>query len=361
MVQLLSYFSGGGFLDLGFELEKFNVVWSNEISKEFSKVYSSGLSSVLNKECKISSNTPIQELEIKDIKKNIIKNINSDLWGIIGGPPCPDFSVGGRNKGKEGVRGYLSQIYIKHICTLKPSFFLFENVKGLFLTKKHRNYFNELIVELENAGFAVDFKLMNALDLGVPQDRERIFIFGTRKKYFENKFGKKYTNDRDWFIWPKNEKYFDAKSKFKWPQMNTNNDIPELPKDIPIELMVGNYILDQEKLSKLPNADDFFNPKSEKFNNINEGDTSGKSFKRLHRWRYSPTVAYGNNEVHLHPVLPRRLSVREALILQSVPDSYYIENELTLSDKFKVIGNGVPVTLGREIAKSIKVFFDIKT
>lgn len=112
--------------------------------------------------------------------------------------------------------------------------------------------------------------------------------------------------------------------------------------------------MNQEELIKLANSNEYFIPKSNKFNEIEEGDTSRKSFKRLHRDKYSPTVAYGNNEVHLHPVLPRRLSVREALRLQTVPDSYVVADDVTLSTKFKVIGNGVPVKLSRAIAKSMK-------
>lgn len=55
-IPIISYFSGGGFLDLGFELEDFEVVWSNEISVNISKIYNSGLSSTLKKKKQISSN-----------------------------------------------------------------------------------------------------------------------------------------------------------------------------------------------------------------------------------------------------------------------------------------------------------------
>jgi DNA (cytosine-5)-methyltransferase 1 len=119
-------------------------------------------------------------------------------------------------------------------------------------------------------------------------------------------------------------------------------------------LKVGKYILNQEELNSLSNSDEYFTPKSLKFEEIIEGDTSRKSFKRLHRNKYSPTAAYGNNEVHLHPVLRRRLSVREALRIQTVPDTYIIQGNISLSTKFKVIGNGVPVKLSSEIAKSMK-------
>ena len=86
---------------------------------------------------------------------------------------------------------------------------------------------------------------------------------------------------------------------------------------------------------------------------IAEGDDSKKSYKRLHRWRYSPTVAYGNNEVHLHPYKVRRLSASEALSLQTLPKEFQLPAEMTLTDKFKTIGNGVPFILANCMAKSI--------
>ncbi|MOA40776.1 Modification methylase HaeIII [compost metagenome] len=89
---------------------------------------------------------------------------------------------------------------------------------------------------------------------------------------------------------------------------------------------------------------------------INEGYVSRKSFKRLHRWRYSPTVAYGNNEVHLHPYKSRRLSVAEALAIQSLPPEFIVDPELSLTDKFKTIGNGVPYVMSYAIAMCIKRF-----
>ncbi|HBQ61027.1 MAG TPA: hypothetical protein DD671_15775, partial [Balneolaceae bacterium] len=103
-----------------------------------------------------------------------------------------------------------------------------------------------------------------------------------------------------------------------------------------------------------PNQKAQFRPYSNKFQTVNEGFVKNKSFKRLHRYRYSPAVAYGNNEVHLHPTEPRRISVREALRLQSVPDAYVFPESATLTDMFKIISNGVPVAKAELIAKEIR-------
>ena len=83
------------------------------------------------------------------------------------------------------------------------------------------------------------------------------------------------------------------------------------------------------------------------------GDVDKKCYKRLHRWRYSPTAAYGNNEVHIHPFLPRRISVAEALAIQSLPANFVLPLDITLTDAFKTIGNGVPYMAARGVAESI--------
>ena len=114
----------------------------------------------------------------------------------------------------------------------------------------------------------------------------------------------------------------------------------------------------QRQINKVPNAIEYFNlykPDAELLQ-IKEGETTRPSFKRLHRFKYSPTACYGNNEVHLHPYKHRRLSVRETLRIQGVPDAYVLPSELPLTKKFKMIGNGVPVPLAKAVAVAIKKF-----
>ena len=103
---------------------------------------------------------------------------------------------------------------------------------------------------------------------------------------------------------------------------------------------------------------DYYSTAEQKMQTIPEGDVSGKSFKRLHRWRYSPTAAYGNNEVHLHPYRVRRLSVAESMAIQSIPDWFALPANMTLSNKFKVIGNGVPVLMATAIAQTLSELLD---
>ncbi|WP_197686576.1 DNA cytosine methyltransferase [Thermanaeromonas toyohensis] len=353
-VPLLSFFTGAGFLDLGFMQAGFKIIWCNEYNRSFVKGYEYGVASLTGREpCKVNTES-IVNLGARQIAKEAFGNTpRPGLFGIIGGPPCPDFSVGGKNRGENGEQGRLSKVFVDKILDLQPVFFLYENVPGLIRTAKHREFLRRLLTQLETH-YTLDYKVLNALEYGVPQDRERLFVVGFHKKWLKRYFGQLPVLG-GWFPWPE-PLYPDAKNKYPWPDLSPFGGEPEKPEGIPDELVVGPLICNTEEIARLPNGLEGFRPYSRKFLTIPEGDVSRKSFKRLHRWRYSPTAAYGNNEVHLHPTLPRRLTVREAMRIQTVPDGYALPPDLPLSDKFKMIGNGVPVRLAYAVALSfIKV------
>ncbi|WP_372814290.1 DNA cytosine methyltransferase [Paenibacillus sp.] len=354
-IPILSFFTGAGFLDIGFMQAGFKTVWCNEYDKNFVKGFEHGLTSLTGKKHRVSNTSSIVELGPNQIAREAFNNTQiPEVFGMIGGPPCPDFSVGGKNRGRDGDHGKLSQVYVNRIIELQPTFFLFENVPGLLRTAKHREFFKYLRDQL-SFDYLLEYRVLNALDFGVPQDRERVIMVGIKKKWLQKKLGvRKIPAHYQWFQWPEDERYMDAKTKFLWPGVTPYGIEPEKPEMIPDELMVGSILCNTEEMAKLPNGLEGFVPISDKFYIIPEGDVSRKSFKRLHRWRYSPTAAYGNNEVHLHPTQPRRLTVREALRIQSVPDYYILPDDMPLTHKFKTIGNGVAVKLANAVATSIR-------
>ena len=339
-------------MDLGFEKAGFDIVWSNEIDSDFSEIYSQGLtawakSEGIEKKFKIFNQKSIENISSENIIKEAFNSNVPNIFGMIGGPPCQDFSLNGKRKGFEGERGKLTHIYINKILEISPSFFLMENVPGLVGLKKAKPVFNELLQKLKKDYYVEKTKL-NAIEYGVPQSRERIFVVGFLKEKLIDNYKK--------FHWPL-PAYPDALKKFNWPYVNDfgKNDIKKTD-DIPIELCVISCL--KKDNEQTPNIDEYFKFKNSKSKRlaIKEGDTKRHSFKRLHRYRYSPTTSYGNNEVHLHPFEDRRLSVREALRIQGVPDTYIISKEINLTKKFKVISNGVSVPLAFEIANSILVY-----
>lgn len=148
----------------------------------------------------------------------------------------------------------------------------------------------------------------------------------------------------------------------EWPVTDSfeENSVREMPKGAIVDLTIQ-YWFERNGVSNHPNAKSYFIPRSGliKMQTIDEGDVSKKSYKRLHRWRYSPTAAYGNNEVHLHPYKARRISASEALAIQSLPAEFELPQKMSLSDMFKTIGNGVPFLLSNGLAKAIKEYLEV--
>ncbi|MBS7565653.1 DNA cytosine methyltransferase [Mucilaginibacter sp. Bleaf8] len=369
-IGIFSFFAGAGFLDLGFErTEKFETAFVNEYHRPFMDIYRGARKNMGIPEPmfghEVKSITDYHDsAEFEKLKEKIEEaKERFGTIGFIGGPPCPDFSVGGKNKGQHGENGKLSGTYVELICNTQPDFFLFENVKGLYRTAKHRAFFESLKDQLHDAGYVLTENLINAIEYGAPQDRQRIILIGFRKQFLKS--ARIQSNGEDLiasFDWNAN-KVFHKEDIFKYSWPSTSPFEEDIKKEIAeetfLELTVQHWFEKNDVLNH-PNAQHYFTPRNglPKFQSISEGDDLKKSYKRLHRWRYSPTAAYGNNEVHLHPYKARRLSAAEALAIQSLPKEFVIPNNISLTDMFKTIGNGVPYLAARALALSIYKFID---
>lgn len=352
---IFSFFSGAGFLDLGFENAGFQIGYVNEIHTPFLDAYK-------HSRQKLGVPKPLFGFHDGDIEDCLSGDKGDELThyvesakesrlvGFIGGPPCPDFSVAGKNKGQHGENGKLSKTYIDLICKQRPDFFIFENVKGLYRTARHREFFEGLKRKLKSAGYKCSEKLINAIEYGAPQDRERIILFGVLQKTLPL--------DPLKFNWTAHAPFPNRKAfEFIWPQAQPIASVRRQPASVPVELTI-NHWFEKNDVIRHPNASHQFVPRAglERFQTVDEGDDSKKSYKRLHRWRYSPTAAYGNNEVHIHPWLPRRISVAEALAIQSLPKEFELPPNMTLSNMFKTVGNGVPYLAALGLARSVSDF-----
>jgi DNA (cytosine-5)-methyltransferase 1 len=146
-----------------------------------------------------------------------------------------------------------------------------------------------------------------------------------------------------------------------WPSIDAFEEDGRLKiPDGVIEPLTIQYWFEKNDVANHPNAEDYFIPRAglKKMQTYAEGDDSKKCYKRPHRWRYSPTAAYGNNEVHLHPYKARRMSVAETLAIQSLPKSFELPRDIPLSAKFKTIGNGVPYLAAKGVAKTLKKYLE---
>jgi DNA (cytosine-5)-methyltransferase 1 len=371
-IAIFSFFSGAGFLDLGFEAAGFEIRYVSDVSSAFIDGHSYARNCMglphprygyyseeqgdITQLIIEQNRSPLQQL-IQDSYKS------SNIVGFIGGSPCPDFSVGGKNRGRNGDHGKLSGSYVELICQQQPDFFVFENVKGLWRTRQHRLFYEELKFKLNRANYVLTERLINSIEYGVPQDRDRIILLGFKSDLLKNLYievGQSAEIPATFFPWKQYIKYSqDEIFSLPWPDTNifqedSHFDCPaKVIQDLTVE-----FWFNKNNVLNHPNATNCFRPKAgfKKFTSVKEGDDSKKSFKRLHRWRYSPTVCYGNNEVHLHPYKARRLSVAEALALQSLPREFCLPDTMTLTNMFKTVGNGVPYLAAKGVAETILYF-----
>ena len=367
-IGLFSFFTGAGFLDLGFESEGFQTYMANELDRNFSAVYRYSRKKMRKRlpvfglyegdVCSYlagQSNAGILSEHLRDARQGM------DLVGFIGGPPCPDFSVAGKQAGARGKHGRLSQVYVDIICEQNPDFFVFENVKGLLSTAKHRAFFNKILQTVHKSGYATTYRLINALEYGAAQDRERVILIGIKLPLCADHVDGKAGTIKD-FPWEQFLEYSKEDiQKAQWPTVDEfqEDTARKEPKGVIAPLTIQ-YWFEKNDVENHPNAEDYFIPRAglKKMQTYAEGDDSKKCYKRPHRWRYAPTAAYGNNEVHLHPYKARRMSVAETLAIQSLPKNFELPEDIPLSAKFKTIGNGVPYLAAKGVAKTLKKYLE---
>lgn len=354
-IQIYSFFSGVGFLDLGFQNAGFDIAFVDEYDERFLSAYQYARRNDSHVPRYGYSHLDVRSFLADDVWNEIFPDYrqqDNTLVGFIGGPPCPDFSTAGKNEGESGKNGQLTSVYIDLIIKRHPDFFVLENVKGLFKTHKHKDFYDRMKRKLYKAGYSLFDTIENALEYGTPQYRDRLILIGFKRTCFGRRIQYHFGTQRLYSL--------ENINQINWPTISIfkKNGLLEMPDGIIEELTVEHWFR-QNHVSLHPNSNDTFNViNPSKFELIPEGESAGKSFKRLHRWRYSPTAAYGNNEVHLHPYLPRRISVAEALAIQSLPENFSLPSNLPLSAKFKMIGNGVPYLLALGIATELREWLD---
>ena len=290
---VLDLFAGCGGLSLGFEAVGYETI-GFEMDKSASETY--------NKNLKGKCHAIKLDLEFEYPQADI----------IIGGPPCQPFSVGGHQKGIEDARDGFP-VFIDAVRKLQPKVFMFENVRGLLYANKW--YFDLVIEELQKLGYFIDYKLLNAVNFGVPQNRERLFVIGHRAK----------------FTFPK----------------------PSLKK-VTVSEAIGDTMLTTPEESKFLNeAQDRYVANYEKASAcVNPRDLYPEKPARTLTCRNLAGATGDMQRVKLLDGRRRRILHKEAARLQSFPDWFeFVGNE---TQRFNQIGNAVPPLLAYQMAQSIK-------
>lgn len=338
-MKIASFFSGVGGLDLGFTNVGFKIVFANDNWKGCWETFEK------------NHGVKIDTRSIKEIKPEDIP----DVVGFIGGPPCQSWSLAGKMRGIKDPRGKLFWNYVELIEKKKPLFFLAENVPGI-ISKAHIKEFKKLLSKFMEIGYNISYKLLNAKEYGVPQERKRVFVVGYRKDLgISFKFPPP-TYSKD----PK----IDLNGKPLKPLVTLREAIGDLPEAKPArEKNKANGKLD------IPNHE-----------YMNGGfSTIYMSRNRVRGWdEQSFTIQANGRHAPCHPKAPkmlfvekdkrifvpgkeqlyRRLSVRECARIQTFPDNFvfYYTN---IADGYKMVGNAVPVKLAEALAR--KIMQDLKT
>ncbi|WP_349774982.1 DNA cytosine methyltransferase [Rhabdaerophilum sp. SD176] len=167
-------FAGAGGMSLGFEQAGFDVVAAVELDPVHAAVHKYNFP-----RCAVLPRS-VTAVSGDDIRAAAgIGNSRVDV--VFGGAPCQGFSLIGQ-RALDDPRNGLVKDFVRIVRELDAAYFVFENVKGLTVGK-HRKFLFELIEEFEAAGYAVqkDWRVLNAADYGVPQDRQRLILMGAKK------------------------------------------------------------------------------------------------------------------------------------------------------------------------------------
>lgn len=358
---VLSLFSGGGGLDLGFfNQKKFEILWAIDNDKAAVDSYRKNI-----------GNHIIEE----DITKiDINKLPSTDI--VIGGPPCQSFSlVGKRLSGDE--RGDLVWNYLNIIGSVKPKMFVFENVVGLKSAKNEngRKVIDELLAAFAQLGYQVKWEVLNAADYGVPQRRKRIFLVGMKANLeIKFKFPEPLYNEygtegkKKWISVEEALSDLGKSSEQNLTQYSTSprneyqKEMRKNKKDHHISDHVTPNLseLDKQIIKYVPVGGNYMNVPdyvpSKRIQKFKETGGRTTCYGRLIPDKPSYTINTHFNRpnvgCNIHYAEKRLITVREALRLQSFPDDYEIDSK-TKRGKHTVVGNAVPPILASHIACEI--------
>jgi DNA (cytosine-5)-methyltransferase 1 len=342
MFNLIDLFSGVGGLAQGFkETKKFNTLLANDIDEDMCKAFKLNFPRT-EVVCDNIVNIPFKKL----IKKKV------DV--IIGGPPCQAYSTSGKRL-LDDKRAYLYHEYYRSLKELRPSIFLYENVRGL-LSMNNGKLFIELKNLFSSLGYKISAEVLNAADYGVPQTRQRVIIVGTlenRKFEFPDPtHSKKHLtleeaiSDLPFLKNGEETKKYSTKPKNEYQKKlraNLNEVEDHKAPNHGVNLMkVIKKVPEGGTLKDIPKK---FRPKSGFLN----------SYGRLIWNKPSMTITrnFGtpSSARCIHPKCDRALTTREGARIQSFNDSFKFYG--SISKKNLQIGNSVPPILSKILAESI--------
>lgn len=335
-MKIIDLFCGIGGLSLGFEQAGFEVVSAIDMWDDAIKTFNH------NRKEKVAKTISVEEYN--DVELPAIAASNR-ITGIIGGPPCQGFSTVGR-RDIDDARNKLYLEFYKAVKIAHPDFFVIENVKGM-LTLNKGAFVRDIIERFgpDGLGYSISYKLLNAADYGIPQNRFRVFYVGIKGKefVFPEHYGYRLSakdgisdllgsDNTHYGSEPQNDFQREMRGDQKHP---INQDYTEHSEQT---VRIISMIPDGGNIKSLP-------PEYWQVRKYN------KAFERMSSERPSNTIDTGHRN-YFHYAEPRIPTVRESARIQSFPDSFEILG--TRGSQYKQVGNAVPPVLARIIAEEIK-------
>lgn len=335
--SVVSLFSGGGGLDLGFKLAGYHIVWAIDNNRDAVNTYKRNIGKEII--CGDITAIDISEIPLADV--------------VIGGPPCQSFSLAG-NRHCDDKRGRLVWRYIDIIKVVSPKVFLFENVVGLISAKDKSgsSILSNLLHTFNLLGYQVSWKLVNAADYGIPQMRKRVIIVGMKKGIYEfpepthNENG---TNGK--------KKYLSVEEAIgDLPLAGTSDTVSE--HEYPTMSTLDRYICAHVKPggNYMDIPDDVPSVRIRRLK-CEGGHTTcygrmdpGKPSYTINTYFNRPNVG-----CNIHYKYDRIITLREAMRIQTFPDNYEFVSK-SKQGKNLIVGNAVPPRLAYILASKLNEY-----
>lgn len=294
----ISLFCGAGGLDMGFERAGFKTIWANDFEPDA---------------CKTHENWSTAKVVCSDVAKIKEEDIpDADI--MLGGFPCQGFSLSGPRK-LDDSRNILYRHYVRIVKAKQPLMFVGENVKGI-LTMGNGEILEAIIQDFSDCGYNVFYKLLNASDYEVPEDRERVIIVGFRKDLGITKLD------------------YPAPRGFK---ITLREALKNIPEPTPDEVCNQPYSSRYMSRNRKRGWDDV-------------SYTIPAMAKQVTLWPGSPDMIKVDKDLWKfgEKGVTRRFSWREAAAVQTFPTDLSFHGDLV--SIYKQIGNAVPVKLAEIVA-----------
>ena len=347
--SVISLFSGAMGLDLGLKKAGLNIVLGQDSNLDC-------VATMKANGCNVYAGD-IREIDPQNLLEQAKMQIGEPFL-ICGGPPCQPFSTAGKRLGINDPRGSLFMEFIRMIDYIRPRFFVMENVKGIMSAPlKHipikdrgadykRDEFGTVLdvvlSEFKKLGYKTVYGVLDAVNYGSPQFRERFILIGSR-------------DCEEIFLPFPTHFQTHQNPEYRWRTIaDVFNDIN--PSDNEVAILSDERM---EYLRQIPEGGNWRNLPADQIKGAMGGAyTSGGGkagfYRRLSFNQPSPTVVTSPIQkatMMCHPTEDRPLSVRECARIQQFPDDWIFTG--TTVAKYRQIGNAVPVGLGEAIGKAI--------